>query len=65
MSNISKEEYEKRFGQRFQMAATKNAIGYGFDSPYIPPLNKPLYGQTVYYKNMALLLSLGPLGTGM
>ena len=64
MSNISKQEYERRFGHRFRMSDTKNAIGYGFDTLYIPPLNKPQYGQTVYYKNLALLMSMGPLGTG-
>ena len=36
--SLSKADYEKRFGQRFTMAAQANAIGFGVNNAYWPPL---------------------------
>ena len=36
--SLSKAEYEKRFGQRFKMGSATNAVGFGKDNLYVPPL---------------------------
>lgn len=36
--SLSKADYEKRFGQRFTMGASTNAVGFGVNNAYWPPL---------------------------
>ena len=38
LPDLSKEEYEDRFWQRYDSARFKNALGYGKKNPFIPPL---------------------------
>ena len=40
-TQLSKEEYEKRFKQRWDSQSPENFIGYGVNNPWTPPLMKP------------------------
>ncbi len=37
---LTQEAYEKRFKQRFDGGEPNNAIGYGKDKPFRPPIEK-------------------------
>ena len=40
-TGLTKDEYERRFWQRYESFQPTNAVGYGKDKPFIPPLVQP------------------------
>lgn len=58
---ISREEYERRFAQRWTPAAEKNVLGYGPGKKYAPPLFKPTLAVTHIERNNDLIFTGGPL----
>lgn len=58
--SLSKTEYEKRFGSRFTMGSSTNAVGYGVNNAYWPPLKNYNNMNTWIERKMALTFHSPP-----
>ena len=58
--SLSAADYEKRFGQRFTMGSSTNALGYGINNKYYPPLKNFNNMNTWIERKMALTFHAPP-----
>lgn len=59
--DISPQDYENRFKQRFKPDAETNILGYGPGKKYVPPLFKPQLAATHIERHWDLIFTGGPV----
>jgi len=60
MSELTEQQYEKRFWQRNDGAEELNVVGYGVTNPFVPPIQTPKTILEVMDRQYLVYLSNGP-----